>query len=166
MIDVIINNTAYSIDDSLPITLMDYLRDELGLKSVKDGCNQGACGTCTVIIDGVAQRSCSQLSSLEDDIEIVTIEGLSEREKDVYDFAFAEAGAVQCGFCIPGMVLSSKALLDIGGLVLEIDNLVFGIDATGVSWCLSGNAWRSNDISLGSDRWSDFHRPEVVERLV
>ncbi len=112
MIDVIINNTAYSIDDSLPISLMDYLRDELGLKSVKDGCNQGACGTCTVIIDGVAQRSCSQLSSLEDDIEIVTIEGLSEREKDVYDFAFAEAGAVQCGFCIPGMVLSTKALLD------------------------------------------------------
>lgn len=92
--------------------LMRYLRDDLGLTSVKDGCSEGACGTCTVIVDGKATRACIPTLSKMNGKEIVTVEGLSETEKEVYPEAFGRAGAVQCGFCIPGMVMSAKALLD------------------------------------------------------
>tara|TARA_R110001583_G_scaffold8952_6_gene42288 strand:+ start:7055 stop:9652 length:2598 start_codon:yes stop_codon:yes gene_type:complete len=112
MINLVLNGTPLSIKKSSPKRLIDYLREYHGLTSVKEGCGKGACGTCFVIIDGEAQKSCVKISSLEDDIEVQTVEGLSEREKEVYDFAFAETGAVQCGFCIPGMVLSGKALID------------------------------------------------------
>lgn len=92
--------------------LITYLRDTLNLTSVKNGCMEGACGTCMVIIDGKAMKACTQKISRLDGKEIITVEGLSEREKKVYAYAFAEAGAVQCGFCTPGMVISAKALID------------------------------------------------------
>ncbi len=92
--------------------LLDFLRDDLGITSAKDGCKQGACGTCTVLVDGAATRACLPTLAKLEGKTVVTVEGLSEREKDVFAFAFAEAGAVQCGFCIPGMVISAKALLD------------------------------------------------------
>ena len=92
--------------------LIDYLRDELRLTSVKEGCSEGACGTCTIIADGKKVKACVQKISRMDGKSIVTVEGLSQREKDVYAYCFAEAGAVQCGFCIPGMVISAKSLLD------------------------------------------------------
>ncbi len=92
--------------------LLAFLRDDLRLTSVKDGCSEGACGTCTVLIDGQKVKACiPKISSLEGK-SIVTVEGLSEREKEVYVHCFAEAGAVQCGYCIPGMVISAKSLLD------------------------------------------------------
>lgn len=92
--------------------LMDFLRGDLRLTSVKNGCGEGACGTCTVLIDGRAVKACvQQIKNLEGK-SIVTVEGLSEREKEVYSFAFMQAGAVQCGFCIPGMVMCAKALID------------------------------------------------------
>lgn len=94
------------------ISLLNFLRDELKLKSVKDGCSQGACGTCTVLVDGKATKACVFKLSKVVGKEIVTVEGLSEKEKEVYTYAFAEAGAVQCGFCTPGMVMSAKGLLD------------------------------------------------------
>ena len=93
--------------------LMRFLRDDLRLTSVKDGCSEGACGTCTIIIDGKATRSCIPMVSKMADKEIITVEVLTEREKEVYSYAFAKAGAVQCGFCIPGMVMSGKALIDV-----------------------------------------------------
>ncbi len=94
------------------ISLLEYLRDHLGLTAAKNGCDQGACGSCTVIADGKRVRSCvTKLSSLAGK-KIVTVEGLTEREKEVYDYSFASVGAVQCGFCIPGMVMSAKVLLD------------------------------------------------------
>ncbi|MFR3680019.1 MAG: selenium-dependent xanthine dehydrogenase, partial [Eubacterium callanderi] len=93
--------------------LMRFLRDDLRLTSVKDGCSEGACGTCTIIIAGKATRSCIPMVSKMADKEIITVEGLTEREKEVYSYAFAKAGAVQCGFCIPGMVMSGKALIDV-----------------------------------------------------
>ncbi len=99
-------------DESNPKRLIDFLRDDKGLTSVKDGCSKGACGTCTVIIDKKSKKSCVQKVSKLEGTTITTVEGLSNREKEVYDFAFAEAGAVQCGFCIPGMVLSAKVLID------------------------------------------------------
>ncbi len=92
--------------------LLDFLRDDLRLTAAKDGCGQGACGACTVIIDGKATKACVFALAKLAGKSIVTVEGLTEREKEVYAFAFAEAGAVQCGFCIPGMVMSGKALID------------------------------------------------------
>ncbi|GMO17392.1 MAG: selenium-dependent xanthine dehydrogenase [Termitinemataceae bacterium] len=93
--------------------LIDFLREDLRLTAVKNGCGAGACGACTVIVDGKASRSCVLTLAKYAGKSIVTLEGLSQREKEVYAFAFAETGAVQCGFCIPGMVMSAKALLDV-----------------------------------------------------
>lgn len=92
--------------------LIDVLRDDLGLKSVKDGCSEGACGTCTVLIDGKTTKACVQKVSRLAGKSVMTVEGLSEREKEVFVYAFGEAGAVQCGFCIPGMVICGKGLID------------------------------------------------------
>lgn len=92
--------------------LLSFLRKDMGIKSVKDGCSEGACGTCSVLIDGVSRRACTQSVQKLDGKRVVTVEGLSDYEKQVYAFCFAKAGAVQCGFCIPGMVISAKALLD------------------------------------------------------
>ena len=93
-------------------TLLRYLRDTLRLTSVKDGCGEGACGTCTVLMDGKPVRACIQRTGRLEGKTILTAEGLSDFEKDVYTYAFGRAGAVQCGFCIPGMVMSAKGLLD------------------------------------------------------
>ncbi|MEY8387488.1 selenium-dependent xanthine dehydrogenase [Oscillospiraceae bacterium 38-13] len=92
--------------------LLPYLRDELHLTSVKDGCSEGACGACTVLVDGALYRACVLTTDILQGREILTVEGLSAWEKNVYTYAYGKAGAVQCGFCIPGMVLCSKALLD------------------------------------------------------
>ena len=93
--------------------LIRFLRDELRLTSVKDGCSEGACGTCTVLIDGKATRACIPQTDKLEGKSIVTVEGLSDFEKEVYTYAFGHAGAVQCGFCIPGMVMCAKGLLDV-----------------------------------------------------
>lgn len=106
-----VNGKDYQIEQDKK--LMRFLRDDLRLISVKDGCSQGACGTCTVLVDGKATRACIPMISKMEGKSIVTMEGLSDREKEVYSFAFAKAGAVQCGFCIPGMVISAKALIDV-----------------------------------------------------
>ena len=93
-------------------TLLRFLRDELHLTGAKDGCSEGACGACTVLIDGVPTRACTPMTDTLEGRRVLTVEGLSEAEKALYTYAYAEAGAVQCGFCIPGMVLCTKALLD------------------------------------------------------
>lgn len=94
------------------MTLMDYLRDKLKITSVKNGCREGACGTCTVIVDGRTARACVQKLSRLEGKKILTIEGFTEREREAFTYAFAACGAVQCGFCIPGMVISGKCLID------------------------------------------------------
>ena len=93
--------------------LIDVLRNDCRLKSVKDGCSEGACGTCTVLVDGKATKACVQKMGRMEGKHILTVEGFSQREKDVYVYAFGQAGAVQCGFCIPGMVICAKGLLDV-----------------------------------------------------
>ncbi len=110
MISFTVNGQAVSGGEELK--LMDFLREELHLTGTKDGCAQGACGACTVLVDGKAARACVFTLAKLAGKRVVTIEGLSPREKDVYAYAFGKAGAVQCGFCIPGMVMSAKALLD------------------------------------------------------
>lgn len=110
MLTLSINGKELSTDRDM--NLLEYLRDELRLTSVKDGCSEGACGACMVLVDGKASRACLFTTAKLDGRKVVTVEGLSEREKDVYSWTFANAGAVQCGFCIPGMVISAKGLLD------------------------------------------------------
>lgn len=106
----IVNGREVMTEEDKP--LLRYLRDDLKCKSVKDGCSEGACGTCTIIIDGKAMRSCILTTKKAVGKNIVTVEGLSTKEKEAYVYAFGRCGSVQCGFCIPGMVMSAKALID------------------------------------------------------
>ena len=95
------------------LLLVDFLRDEIGLTGTKRGCGIGECGACTVIIDGRTVASCLVPAASIDGSDILTVEGLSDGEKlHVLQRAFIDHGAVQCGFCTPGMLLSAKALLD------------------------------------------------------
>ena len=91
--------------------LLRYLRDDLQLFSVKDGCSEGACGTCTIVVDGKAIKSCVLTTKKAVGRTILTVEGLSEKWQDAFVYAFGAVGAVQCGFCIPGMVMAGTALL-------------------------------------------------------
>ncbi len=93
-------------------SLLRFLRDEMHLTSVKDGCSQGACGACTVLIDGETCKACVPQTDRLEGRSIITVEGLTKWESEVYTYAYGEAGAVQCGFCIPGMVMCTKGLLD------------------------------------------------------
>jgi carbon-monoxide dehydrogenase small subunit len=94
-------------------TLVEVLRENLELTGTKEGCGEGACGTCTVLLNGKPVRSCLTLAVEAQGKEIVTIEGLvSDGELHPVQKAFIEHGAIQCGFCTPGMILTAKALLD------------------------------------------------------
>lgn len=94
-------------------TLLDTLRNDLGLTGTKEGCGSGNCGTCTVLLNGKAVSSCIVLTVEVEGQEITTIEGLAQAGK-IHPFqkAFIEEGAIQCGFCTPGMILTAKAFLD------------------------------------------------------
>jgi carbon-monoxide dehydrogenase small subunit len=94
-------------------TLLKIIREELGLTGTKEGCGEGDCGSCTVLLDGKAVNSCLILAIDVDGRRVTTIEGLG-RETDLHPLqkAFLEKGAVQCGFCTPGMILTAKSLLD------------------------------------------------------
>jgi xanthine dehydrogenase molybdenum-binding subunit len=98
----------------LPQTsLLDVLRDELGLKAAKDGCSpQGQCGCCTVIVDGAAKVSCAVPAAKASGKNVLTLEGVSPEERDLFARCFAQSGGLQCGFCIPGIVVRAKHLLD------------------------------------------------------
>ena len=110
MATFIVNGIAVHVSENQK--LLPYLRDVLHLTSVKDGCSEGACGSCTVLVDGKAQKACVLTTDKLEGKTVLTVEGLSPFEQEVYVEAFGQAGAVQCGFCIPGMVLAAKALLD------------------------------------------------------
>jgi selenium-dependent xanthine dehydrogenase len=101
-------NVAVEADKNL----LEYLRADARMTSVKDGCAEGVCGTCSVIVNGKAVRACALTVAKVQGKSVTTSEGLSARERDVYAWAFGEVGAVQCGFCMPGMLISAKALLD------------------------------------------------------
>ncbi len=94
-------------------TLLEVIRDEIGLTGTKNGCGAGECGACTVLLNGLPINSCLMLAHEADGQEVTTIEGLAAGGVlDPVQRAFVEQGAIQCGFCTPGMVLSAKALLD------------------------------------------------------
>ena len=176
MITCKVNGETYQVEQDKK--LMRYLRDDLKLKSVKDGCSEGACGTCTVLADGKPIKSCVLPLSKFEGKEILTVEGLSEREKDVYVYAFGEAGAVQCGFCIPGMVLCAKALLDINPnpsrveIAAAIRNNI--CRCTGYKKIMDGIALAAQLLRTGAaipaeDKaavGSHFHRIDVKEKVL
>ena len=110
--DLSINGEVYPVRADGAATLLNILREQLGLTGAKCGCNQGLCGACNVLIDGQAVRSCLVIAGTCIDRQIETIEGLEQNgELSSVQQAFLDTGAVQCGFCIPGMVLSATALL-------------------------------------------------------
>ncbi|MFH1350229.1 MAG: (2Fe-2S)-binding protein [Pseudomonadota bacterium] len=111
-IELNINGDTYEVLSSPNNTLLEVLRDTLRLTGTKRGCDLGACGACTVLVDGEAYLSCLMLAMDAAGKEIVTIEGLSEDgELHPLQRAFVEKGGIQCGFCTPGMILTSKAVL-------------------------------------------------------
>ncbi|HWQ80570.1 MAG TPA: (2Fe-2S)-binding protein [Anaerovoracaceae bacterium] len=112
-ITVTVNSISYTKTVDVHRTLLEFIRDDLLLTGTKEGCNEGECGACTVLFDGRPLNSCMVLAVEADGHKILTVEGLAEKGKlHPLQEAFIEAGAVQCGFCTPGMLLSAKACLD------------------------------------------------------
>ncbi len=112
-IELNINGDAYELLVSPNYTLLEVLRDKLGLTGTKRGCDLGACGACTVLLDGEACLSCLMLAVDAIGKQVLTIEGLSEGgDLHPLQSAFVQKGALQCGFCTPGMILTAKAILD------------------------------------------------------
>ena len=112
-VSINVNGVNYDKDVDPSLRLIDFLREELKLKGTKEGCGEGECGACTVIVEGKTINSCLMLASSVDGKNVITIEGVSDNNKlHPIQEAFMEVGAVQCGYCTPGMILSAKALLD------------------------------------------------------
>lgn len=111
MISFKLNGKNVETNCNCDITLLNFLRDEMGLKGTKRGCEIGECGACTVLLDKKAVNSCMVLLGQVQDREIVTIEGLREDILDKVEKSLLEAGAVQCGYCTPAMVMSILGLL-------------------------------------------------------
>lgn len=113
MTTLTINNKQYALDLKGNETLLEVLRDHLGLTGTKTSCDDAECGACTVIINDKSVLSCITLACDVEGDEITTIEGLADGDSlHPVQKAFVDAGAVQCGFCMPGMIMSSKALLE------------------------------------------------------
>ena len=115
-IRITVNGTVHLTDASPTTRLIDFLRDDLGLTGVKEGCGGGECVACTVLVDGAPICSCLMVLGSAADRAVTTVEGLSDPDgaPDPIGQAFVEEGAVQCGFCTPGLVMSTKALVDSG----------------------------------------------------
>ena len=112
-VSFILNDESVSVEVDPRKRLLDMLREDFLLTGVKEGCSIGECGACTVLIDGKAVTSCLVLAPQVNGHQVTTIEGLQKKgELHPLQEAFIESGAVQCGFCTPGMILAAKALLD------------------------------------------------------
>ncbi len=113
LVTMTVNGNEIDVAVTPNSTLLEVLRDDLGFTGVKEGCSEGVCGACTVLLDGAPVRSCLTLALEAEGASVTTIEGLASQGKlHPVQQAFIDHGAVQCGFCAPGMILSSKALLD------------------------------------------------------
>ncbi len=113
IVKLMINGEAHEVATNVNRTLLEVLREDLALTGTKESCGQGACGSCTVLLDGLPVRSCLLLAVEAEGRHITTIEGLSKGEQlhPVQD-AFIEHHAIQCGFCSPGMILTASAFLE------------------------------------------------------
>ncbi len=128
-----VNGETHDLEVPAKRLLLDVLRDDLGLTGARRGCEDGFCGACTVLLDGKAVHSCSVLAVRAAGHHILTIEGLARNGKlHPIQEAFVQHGAIQCGYCTPGMILAAKALLDTNPHPTEQD----------VRWGLTGNLCR------------------------
>ena len=111
---IVINGTEYPLPDDPRVSLLDLLRERLGLTGTKLGCNQGGCGACTVIVDGVRVLSCLTLAVQADGREVRTIEGLAAKDGGLHPVqqAFIEHDGLQCGYCTPGQICSAIAMIE------------------------------------------------------
>lgn len=113
-LNINVNGIDYKRNIDPSVSLLHFLRNDLGLIGTKEGCNEGECGACTVIVEGMAIDSCLMLAARCDGKKVLTIEGIGSDEKlDPLQKAFLDGGAVQCGFCTSGMIMAAKAMLDV-----------------------------------------------------
>lgn len=113
LINIVVNGEPHEVAVNTEQTLLEVLREELGLTGTKKGCNQGECGACTVLVEGKPVSSCLVLAVSVNGKSIATIEGLSQDGRlHPLQEAFVQHGAIQCGFCTPGMLLAAKYLLE------------------------------------------------------
>jgi xanthine dehydrogenase YagT iron-sulfur-binding subunit len=133
-IEVGVNGSVVAAEVAARTTLLDWLRESQGLTGAKKGCNEGACGTCTVLVDGRRMNGCLTLAAQCDGREVVTVEGLAGPDGDLHPVqrAFAEHDAFQCGYCTPGQIISAVACLAEG----------HATDADTVREWMSGNICR------------------------
>ena len=130
-----VNGVSHELLVEPRVTLLDAIRELIGLTGTKKGCDTGDCGACTVILNGKSVNACLCLAVEADGGEVLTIEGLkTDSGPDPIQKAFIEHGAIQCGFCTPGMILSAKALLE--------NNLDVDLDESQVTAAISGNLCR------------------------
>lgn len=113
-INLTVNEENYELEVDENSRLLDLLREDLGLTGTKEGCGEGECGNCTVLMDGEIVDSCLVMAFQADGSSITTIEGIKGKDGGLHPVqqAYIDVGAVQCGYCIPGLVVSSKAVLD------------------------------------------------------
>lgn len=113
-IEITVNGAKQVVDVADHWTLVQLLRDELGMRGTEEGCGEGVCGSCTVLVDGEVARGCLTLAARMDGAEVMTVEGLASSEGlSPLQHAFMELGAVQCGFCTPGFLMAATRLLQI-----------------------------------------------------
>jgi carbon-monoxide dehydrogenase small subunit len=153
-----VNGQNYPIDVEPRMTLLDCLRDELGLNGAHAGCEHGVCGACTVLIDGVAVRSCLMYAVQADGRAITTIEGLTPApgELSVLQDAFCETHGLQCGYCTPAMILAAHALLA-GNPSPTRDDIVEAISGN-ICRC-TGYAQIVEAVALAAERLRGANRP-------
>ncbi len=114
LIEIAVNGQRRKVEVTARETLLDVLRNRLGATEVKNGCGKGDCGSCAVILDGRAVNSCLTLALQADGKEVITLKGIgTEENPHPLQKSFVEHGAIQCGFCTAGMIVSAKALLDL-----------------------------------------------------
>jgi xanthine dehydrogenase YagT iron-sulfur-binding subunit len=133
-VSLVVNGRRYDVRVSPRTTLLDWLRDRAGLTGIKKGCNEGACGTCTVLVDGQRMNGCLTLLVQADGTHVTTIEGLASPDGALHPVqqAFVDADAFQCGYCTPGQILSAVACIEEG----------HATDAASVREWMSGNICR------------------------
>lgn len=112
MIEFILNGSVVSTNSDATVRLLDLLREEFGLTATKEGCGEGECGACSVLVNGRIMNSCITAIGSIQGANVVTLEGYKDTERyKLLEKTFAKAGAVQCGFCIPGMIMAAESLL-------------------------------------------------------
>ncbi|NMW85593.1 (2Fe-2S)-binding protein [Peptoniphilus sp. AGMB00490] len=124
-----VNGEIYNFDVDEKKRLIDLLRNDLKLTGTKEGCSEGECGACTVLVDSLAVTSCTMLAAQLDGKEVITIEGLEhDGQLDILQKKFVECGAVQCGYCSPGFIMSAKSLMlnNINPTTYEIKRYIEG----------------------------------------